>query len=175
LKSLLALAVGVIFLACVVPFFALSVTWDELRLRKSYRRQNRLLDWNEAQQALASGEGTFIVEVCANGTPGHVWYVMDDLLGKCPDCPLLPAKVLLPTSDRYDELLRLGDLAAEAWWEAHKDELEGSVSLVRMPLSFGRNQWQELLSASNALAVHHGWTLSFYKHRFYLFGLRLPY
>jgi hypothetical protein len=173
LLSLLASLAFVVFLLLCLPIYVPLLCCDKYLLHRLYRRENRVLRWGQVQQFLGSGKGTFVVEVFPPGGPGHVWYVDEPVLAR-QDCPLAPAKILLPLYDGPEGWLLLHAETARAWWDAHVQDFVERVSLVQMPSRYQRRQWNEVLSATNALAVDGCWTLNFYRHRFYLWGLRLP-
>jgi hypothetical protein len=160
--GLIAFAIFATFMVVSAPFMALSKWRSEYRLRCLYRRRSRLLDWKQAKERLSAKRGTLVVAVCVHGVtsgrfPESVWWLEDDLLTKCPDCPLAPIEVLSPSFDPSKRHSLIHNPDAEAWWKLHSSEYSGGVFLVQMPYKYARD-WDEVLPACSAFAVQDHWT-----------------
>jgi hypothetical protein len=87
------------FIALLVPLAALDYLSREYRLRRFYRRANRLLRFDD----MPADKGTLLIEFhVAHEHLGHVWWVDKRYL----DLPLAAARVLNPSVD-FEERLRL--------------------------------------------------------------------
>jgi hypothetical protein len=146
----------------VWPFAALGVLWVEYRLRRSYRRVNRLLKWNQVKEKLSQGEGSLLVEVFLKPT-GHVWWLEKDLRSTDPNCPLPPASILQKSFGFKERFGLLHYPVSQTWWDVHVTRFNDEVFYVQMPFSVSR-ALEPILTAPGVYVVDVYWTGSFKKH-----------
>ena len=148
--GLVGLMLGMLLIVALIPVSAVLVPWHEHRIRRSYRRAGRYLQWDDARERLLSGRGTLLIEQTYTGL-GHVWWIEPELRVKYPDCPLAPARVLTPPHIRERLRLTCSD-EARRWSAAHIPGFAESVHLVRVP-SMAWRRWDEVLFGDRAMAV----------------------
>ncbi len=148
----------------ITPFGAFEWWWRVRRMRRFYKKMNRLVRWDKTGHLLAPDNGTLLIEVYLLEHPRHVWWLHGNLRDKYAEFPLAPASILQPSFKIEERLKMLTDEVTKAWWDAHLQQLEDGVCLVQMPLGAWRHRG-EILKMPNAVAVDSHWTHSFREQR----------
>ena len=83
--------------ALMIPFATLHWWWCERRLRRYYKKANRLVSWDKSKRLLSSDNGRLMVEVHLLERAGRVWWLPGNPRDNYDEFPLAPASILQPS------------------------------------------------------------------------------